>query len=327
MIRMAGQTMKDRKTNEDVGEKKIGKATVEASATKKEDQVEVALAAKAKLYDQILAGKAKLSSDLVNFDDKVNEGYVAPPQQEVTAAMLPPRPPTMPKPVSVDLAVSTAQPSASARSSSFVASKSTPASDVSTTPHYNWSTTYHGAAADQAKCTPIGGNSGDSSSSSMYSAQQSSRASAYDGRDYNNEYLREADQQRQLRQAVDEKIHAEAEGREKSAARSAAYNPYTGRSGGPAGEDGGAARVSEAARVKTQWEKTLNSSARGFLEDIHMDTTRQREQSAEVYLGHAGSSGVSSYGASTGTESGQKRSAKEERLEMIRQKRSKSGLC
>jgi hypothetical protein len=315
--------MKERKTSEDIVGKKVvekSKAAVEAPTTKKEDQVEIALAAKAKLYDQILAGKAKLSSDLVNFDDKVSEGYVVPPQREVIAATLPPRPPSMPKPANVNLAVSSAQPSVGANSSSSAASKAA-ASDVSTAPHYNWSTTYQSSATK-----PTARSSEGNGTSSTYSREESSYAGEYGGRDYNSEYLREADQQRQLRRAVEEKIHAEAEVHDKSAARSVAYNPYTGRSG-DADEEGSTARVSEAARVKTQWEKTLNSSARSFLEDIHTDTNRQREHSAEGFLGHIGSGGANSCGASTGAESGLKRSAKEERLEMIRQKRSKSGLC
>jgi hypothetical protein len=170
-----------------------------------------------------------------------------------------------------------------------------------------------------------GGNTAGSSSSGQDS-REPTYADEYGARDYTSEYLKEAAQQRHLRKAAEERIRAEAELHNKTTTSSATgFNPYTGRSDDPAEEV--YTRVSEAARVKTQWEKTLNSSARGFLDDIHSDTARQREHSAEVYLGHAGSGRGSNNDASAGAESGQKRSAKEERLEMIRQKRSKSGLC
>ena len=76
------------------------------------------------------------------------------------------------------------------------------------------------------------------------------------------------------------------------------------------GEDSGEQRVSEAARVKSQWEKTLNSSARNFLEQVHDDTTAQR-------------AAATLQAANSGDGSTQKRSVREEKLELIRQKRSR----
>lgn len=61
--------------------------------------------------------------------------------------------------------------------------------------------------------------------------------------------------------------------------------------------------VSEAARIKTQWEKTLQSTAKVFLEEVHQKTEEERANSS-----HSSSSL-------------QKRSLREEKLEMIERKR------
>ncbi len=77
--------------------------------------------------------------------------------------------------------------------------------------------------------------------------------------------------------------------------------------------------VSASAKVKTQWEKTLNNSARGFLDQIHRETEVER-------LGVEGGSDSKSQGGSassvTAGES-RKRTMREERLEMLRQKQQK----
>lgn len=56
--------------------------------------------------------------------------------------------------------------------------------------------------------------------------------------------------------------------------------------------------ISEAARIKTQWEKTLQSNARVYLEEVHQKTEQERM-----------------------TTSSNKRSLREEKLEMIKRKR------
>lgn len=61
--------------------------------------------------------------------------------------------------------------------------------------------------------------------------------------------------------------------------------------------------ISQEARVKTQWEKTLNSSARDYLDAIHRETERGRESSG-------GDMAI-----------GEKKSAREERLELLKRRR------
>lgn len=56
--------------------------------------------------------------------------------------------------------------------------------------------------------------------------------------------------------------------------------------------------ISEAARIKTQWEKTLQSNAKVYLEEVHQKTEQERM-----------------------TTSSNKRSLREEKLEMIKRKR------
>jgi hypothetical protein len=69
--------------------------------------------------------------------------------------------------------------------------------------------------------------------------------------------------------------------------------------------------VSSAARVKTQWEKTLQSSARGYLDEVHRDA--QAERGLQAADNNTESSGVV----------GKKRSAREERLDMLRAKQQR----
>lgn len=58
--------------------------------------------------------------------------------------------------------------------------------------------------------------------------------------------------------------------------------------------------ISQGARVKTQWEKTLESSARGFIDDVHRETELMTKAP--------------------------ERSAREEKLEMLKQMRMKMGM-
>jgi hypothetical protein len=67
----------------------------------------------------------------------------------------------------------------------------------------------------------------------------------------------------------------------------------------------GSGGMSRDARVKTQWEKTLQSSARDFLDQVHAETQRGREQTAR-----------DGRGAGDG-----KKSSRELRLELLKRKR------
>eukprot|EP01032_Pedospumella_encystans_P017086 gene17086-19478_t len=140
----------------------------------------------------------------------------------------------------------------------------------SSQPQWNWSTTYGAADND-----PTVGSTGSFDHSS----------------EFRNQNRREAE----LKRTVEGRIQAEVGSSVTSAAKV---------------EDSGEQRVSEAARVKSQWEKALNSSARDFLEQVHDDTTAQRAAAA-------------SQATNSGEGCTQKRSLREEKLELIRQKRSK----
>jgi len=148
----------------------------------------------------------------------------------------------------------------------YAQSSSSGASSAATTqPQWNWSTTYgSGATANAATAT------GD--------------------RDYVDDYKTQYKQELEMKRTIEDRIRAEGEC---NASRSS-----TERWDG-ATEN----RVSEAARVKTQWEKTLNSSARGFLDQVHDDVATLR--------------------AASNSEGAQKRSLRDEKMELIRQKRSK----
>jgi len=136
-------------------------------------------------------------------------------------------------------------------------------------PQWNWSKTYGSADND-----PTGNPAGSF--------------------DYNSEFRDKIRGETELKRTVEGRIQTEVEFSANAAAKSGNSGEY---------------RVSEAARVKSQWEKTLNSSARNFLEQVHDDTTVQR-------------AAVTSQ--ATSAEGGtQKRSLREEKLELIRLKRSK----
>jgi hypothetical protein len=66
-------------------------------------------------------------------------------------------------------------------------------------------------------------------------------------------------------------------------------------------------KISKEAKIKTQWEKTLNSHAKSFLQEIHEETLQEREENQTI--------------ATTG-EINKKRSLREEKLEMIKKKRA-----
>ena len=155
-----------------------------------------------------------------------------------------------------------------------LAFQSSSASDIytqsSSQPQWNWSTTY--GAADNDSTPGTAGNY-----------------------DYNSELRNQNRREAELKRTVEGRIQAEVGSSATSTAK---------------GEDSGEHRVSEAARVKSQWEKTLNSSARNFLEQVHDDTTAQR-------------AAATLQAANSGDGSTQKRSLREEKLELIRQKRSK----
>ena len=74
--------------------------------------------------------------------------------------------------------------------------------------------------------------------------------------------------------------------------------------------------ISKEARVKTQWEKTLNSSARDYLDQIHRETEKGR-----------GAAAAGTYSGVTGDGGTVKLSAKEERLELIKRKRELAAMA
>jgi hypothetical protein len=109
------------------------------------------------------------------------------------------------------------------------------------------------------------------------------------------------------------------------------------------------AGVSEAARVKTQWEKALQSSARSYIQEVHQETLLQRgtvSSATAVEGGDGGEGGAAETGIPNGSTSsnsdrysayatavselnGTKRalSTKEERLELIKQRRLNSAAA
>lgn len=75
-------------------------------------------------------------------------------------------------------------------------------------------------------------------------------------------------------------------------------------------EKGGEGIASSSAKIRSQWEKTLNSKAREFLQGIHEKVEEERQK------GGAGGAGDGEDPQSRG-----KRSLREEKLEMIKRKR------
>lgn len=123
------------------------------------------------------------------------------------------------------------------------------------------------------------------SSSDAY-ALNTGTSAASNNADNTNSYLSQVAAERELKQVINERVQEE--------------------------HQSSLATVSDGARVKTQWEKTLNSSARGFLDEIHDEVAVQREVA-----------GLTHSAVGRNNEAGQKRSAKEAKLELIRQKRLK----
>jgi hypothetical protein len=236
-----------------------------------------ALEAKAKLYDHIVKGKEKLTSDLVDFEEKQLEEKTLELVDRADPVPPPPKPPSIPRPATVNIHNTQDSDSLHDQRSPRV---------VSTAQHYNWSNTY---------------NTTECSSSASAVQRTVPICSGQDDHDidHNERYLRDIQRERELKRTVEQRLRQEE------------LLPIYANSDHPLGGS-----VSEAARVKTQWEKTLNSSAREFLDEVHSATARLREHSS------AGENGSTSTEA--GDRMGQKRSLKEERLELIRQKRSKA---
>lgn len=233
-----------------------------------ERDVLAALTAKSKLYEEISRGKVQLQSDLVNFEDKVEHDTGRTPAQPVQPSvkaicLVPP-----PKPPSMPNPAKKAELSCEdmqhlSNSSAERRAGSPQVASQPSQPQWNWSTTYGPGATSNAPGAD---------------------------RDHTVEYKSQHKQEIEAKRIIEDRIRAESD--------------YSASRAGSERHDGNPeSRVSEAARVKTQWEKTLNSSARNFLDQVHDDAVTQR--------------------AASSNDVGQKRSSREEKMELIRQKRSK----
>lgn len=243
-----------------------------SSEANKAAEVFAALTAKSKLYDEISQGKVQLQSELVNFEEKETPTVIV---KEVQSYVPPPLPPTMPNPGKI------ARPNNNQQAGPELNLAQNSNAQVNTQPQWNWSRTY----------SPDDGNSGNFKDNNS--------------KDYNSEYKNLITKEAELKKIIDERLRAEGGN---------IYGP--GATETNSNVDGNIAHssknISEAARVKTQWEKTLNSSSRGYLDQVHTDTTALR-----MAMGHdiVGEDPVA-----------QKRSLREEKLEQIRLKRSKLKL-
>ena len=267
----------------------------EDEATSKETAAMRALSAKSELYEQLLQGNTDLSSDLIDFSEKRVLSKDSEREKPLTNnnVVPPPAPPSVPKPAHIVL-------------NSFLTSTNTveSSSSINTSNHHQSS----GNTASQWSWS----KGSEKSSSERRPEESNIRGSSYanTGTDSNRLYFEEIAQERALKKAIDEKVRLEAE-----RSHSSSMDASTGGSGG----------LSEGARIKTQWEKTLNSSARGYLDEIHEAAMKQRVSTDGAAAGDNGNSSQIVGTGSSGSGSGQlKRSLKDERLELIRQKRSKA---
>lgn len=197
-----------------------GKKSVRAEKDEKDAQAARALAAKAKLYDDIMKGKVNGKSALVNFEEKVAV------EQPVAAAPAK----TEPKRVVVE------EPSCVTENSTLAAL-------------YPWSTGQI---------------------------------------NYTEEYLEEKASEKTLREIIEERINAEAPISVTSSGGSSSRGGEISfkHSAVPTTGNSNSSSVSEAARIKTQWEQTLNNSARAYIDEIHQETqeARKRRQETEQVL-------------------------------------------
>ena len=178
----------------------------------------------------------------------------------------------------------------------------------------------------------------------------------FDSSDPTKAYLLQAAQERELKRIVDERIQFSGgdNNRNNNKRRIDVENfaqnddQYQKEDLNQYSSSASNAVMSDSARVKTMWEKTLNSSSRVYLDAVHLDTSMHRATTtatnSSAYSATAGTSIPSLKGdqipsAKASSDSsgdnagidittdvgvvGNKRSLKEERLELIRQKRNK----
>lgn len=124
-------------------------------------------------------------------------------------------------------------------------------------------------------------------------------------------YITSKCQERLLSQQIEEKIAIEMQqsGQSGQSGQSAVFSQRPVSMGQYASND-----ISSHAKVKTQWEKTLNSSAKNYLEDVHSATMRIRGSAHTNANGGSSNDGVG--------DGGRKLSAKEERIAMLRRKQA-----
>ena len=186
-----------------------GKKSLRAEKDEKDAQAARALAAKAKLYEDIMKGKVSGKSALVNFEDKVGVEQPAVQNKVETKKVVE-------EPV-------------------LVTENSTLAA------LYPWSTGQI---------------------------------------NYNEEYLDEKASEKTLKQIIEERINAEAPIKVTSSSSSNGSSSLSFKQSDSATANSGS--VSEAARIKTQWEQTLNNSARAYIDEIHQETEEARKRQKET---------------------------------------------
>lgn len=263
--------------NNSAGKLALPPAAENISETDKEAHAYRSLQAKAKLYEEIANGKSVLQSDVVDFTDKLL-GVEAPrhsDSKEDTAHQLnippPPKPPTLKNPFAGNSnkygPYSTNTLCDVAYSAASTPSTSTSSQPVVVSTAPQWNWSTTYVTSKSSSDEAYARNVGSSPSSSVTATTFATGS--------------QSAAERELKRAVAQRVEIE----EKSCL----------------------ATVSDGARVKTQWEKTLNSSARSYLDEIHDEVAVQREVSGA--LGSAESAGIT------------KRTSREEKLEMIRRKR------
>jgi hypothetical protein len=343
------------KVFESSSNKKLERGTETDEAEEK--KAAAALLAKAKLYDDISVGKVALKSSLINFNDRSRDNVS---RTIGTGSGLsfpanippPPLPPKMPNP-----AKSSMHTGSNILSNSIVTSmhsSSGLADNAPLAPQWNWATSSVSADGPGATDSNTASATDDFDRDEFIANQKqelelkkeierriastaviNDTASAavpvpvHKGlkSDTNDEAFRKSGHRLNKRFQVGEEDEDE-DSNEYGEQRNSVHSRQTG--------------VSDAARVKTQWEKALQSSARSYIQEVHQETLLQRSTvgTVTVVVGGDGreggaaetSSNSDSYSANTTAVSelsGTKRalSAKEERLELIKQRRLNSAAA
>lgn len=190
-----------------------GKKSVRAEKDEKDAQAARALAAKAKLYEDIMNGKVNGKSALVNFEEKVS---VEPP-----------------------VAVNKPEPKKHVVEEPIIVTENSTLAAL-----YPWSTGQI---------------------------------------NYTEEYLDEKASEKNLRQIIEERINAEAPISVTSSSSSSSVRSGEINFKQPAlDKNSTSGSISEAARIKTMWEQTLNNSARTYIDEIHQETEEARKRQKET---------------------------------------------